>query len=312
LGNQNDNARSWEENAGKATGFLSLFRRFLQKTPRERAKAIGLHWDRLVSRRVATLAKILNPIRLSFGVLWIESDDHIGKPVAEGTFETLELGFVGQFLKPGMVVLDIGAHHGLYSLLSSKRVGAAGKVFAFEPSLRERKALRRHLLLNRCRNVVLERFALGNKDAESDFYVVEEWAAGCNSLKPPSVSAGTSLTRVEVARLDGWLSKHKISNVEFIKLDVEGAELEVLRGAEGLLSRTPRPVILAEVQDIRTEPWGYRAKEIIEYLLQRRFRWFSITATGSLQKLDITQESFDGNFVAIPEEFEPRSSMGDF
>lgn len=64
-------------------------------------------------------------------------------------------------------------------------------------------------------------------------------------------------------------------------------------------------VILAEVQDIRTEPWGYRAKEIIEHLSQRRFQWFSITAAGSLQKLDITQESFDGNFVAIPEEFDP-------
>ena len=97
--------------------------------------------------------------------------------------------------------------------------------------------------------------------------------------------------RVEIARLDDWLAKQEIGNVEFIKLDVEGAELDVLRGAEALLSRPPRPVILAEVQDIRTAPWGYRAKEIIEYLLQRRFQWFSITAAGSLQKLDVTQKS---------------------
>jgi FkbM family methyltransferase len=249
--------------------------------------------------------RIFRPIRLSSGALWIKRDDHVGKPVAEGTFEARELDFVGQFLKPGMIVLDVGAHHGLYSLLASKKVGIAGKVFAFEPSPRELKALRRHLMLNRCRNVKLEECALGNEDTESDFYVVEDWAAGCNSLKPPDVDASTSRIRVQVARLDDWLAEHRIRDVEFIKLDVEGAELDVLKGAEALLSRAPRPVILAEVQDIRTEPWGYRAKEIIEHLSQRRFQWFSITAAGSLQKLDITQESFDGNFVAIPEEFDP-------
>jgi FkbM family methyltransferase len=244
------------------------------------------------------------PVKLPFGSWWLARNDHVGKPVREGKFETVELAFVDRFIQPGMTVLDLGAHHGLYTLLASKRVGVSGKVFAFEPSPRERRFLHHHLMLNRCRNVIVERFALGNQDVETDFYVVEDWAAGCNSLQPPDVHASTSCVRVEVARLDDWLAKQKIVNVEFIKLDVEGAELDALRGAEALLSRAPRPVILAEVQDIRTEPWGYRAKEIIEYLLQRRFQWFSITAAGSLQKLDVTREKFDGNFVAIPQEFD--------
>jgi FkbM family methyltransferase len=259
----------------------------------------------LKSRWLRALSDIPVPVKLPFGSWWLARNDHVGKRVREGKFETVELAFVERFIQPGMTVLDLGAHHGLYTLLASKRVGVSGKVFAFEPSPRERRFLHHHLMLNRCGNVIVERFALGNEDMESDFYVVEDWAAGCNSLKPPDVDASTSRMRVEIARLDDWLAKQEIGNVEFIKLDVEGAELDVLRGAEALLSRPPRPVILAEVQDIRTAPWGYRAKEIIEYLLQRRFQWFSITAAGSLQKLDVTQEKFDGNFVAIPQEFDP-------
>jgi FkbM family methyltransferase len=286
-------------------GGLAGISRFAKKSLRGKSSSARFRLGSLKSRWLRALSDIPVPVKLPFGSWWLARNDHVGKPVREGTFERVELEFVERFIQPGMTVLDLGAHHGLYTLLASKRVGASGKVFAFEPSLRERKALRRHLMLNRCGNVKLEGFALGNEDRESDFYVVEDWAAGCNSLKPPDVDASTSRMRVQVARLDDWLAKHKISNVEFIKLDVEGAELDVLRGAEGLLSRAPRPVILAEVQDIRTEPWGYRAKEIIEFLSQRRFRWFSITTAGPLQKLDITQENFDGNFVAIPEEFDP-------
>jgi FkbM family methyltransferase len=286
------------------TSGLPRMSRLAKKSLREKSRSARFRLGSAKSRWLRALSDIPVPVKLPFGSWWLARNDHVGKPIREGKFERVELEFVDRFIQPGMTVLDLGAHHGLYTLLASKRVGVSGKVFAFEPSPRERKALRRHLMLNRCRNVIVERFALGNENRDSDFYVVEDWAAGCNSLKPPDVHASTSRTRVAVARLDDWLAEHTISNVEFIKLDVEGAELDVLRGSETLLSRAPRPVILAEVQDIRTKPWGYRAKEIIEYLLRRGFRWFSITAAGSLQKLDITQESFDGNFVAVPEEFD--------
>jgi hypothetical protein len=106
--------------------------------------------------------------------------------------------------------------------------------------------LRIHLIINLCRNVVLEGLALGEKDAESNLYVVEEWAAGCND----------------------WLAKRKFARVDFV-VDVEGAELGTLRGAAWLLERRPQPIILAEVQDVRTLPSGYAAKQIIVYLINK-------------------------------------------
>jgi FkbM family methyltransferase len=277
-------------------------RRFARKPLLEKFKSIAFRAAAFKSRWHEKMRVIPIPIRLPFGSWWIARNDHIGRPLRAGNFEKAELAFVEGYIQPGMTVLDLGAHHGLYTLLASKRVGASGKVFAFEPSPRERKSLRRHLLLNRCRNVVLESLALGKENAEVDLYVVEEWAAGCNSLRPPDIPAKTSRTPVRVTRLDDWLNKKEVGPVDFVKLDVEGAELDALRGAEEFLTRAPRPVILAEVQDIRTAPWGYRAKEVIQLLSRKRFRWFSITPAGCLQDLDLSEESFDGNFVAIPEE----------
>jgi FkbM family methyltransferase len=244
------------------------------------------------------------PVRLPFGAWWVPRGDSLTEPLLANTFETAEIGFVARFLQPGMTVLDLGAHHGLYTLLASKRVGSKGRVISFEPSPRERRALRLHLAMNLCWNVTTQGLALGNEDAESVLYVVEDWAAGCNSLKPPDVPATTSLTRVRVVRLDDWLHRRRIGRVDFIKLDVEGSELAALKGAAQLLERRPRPVILAEVQDVRTLPWGYPAREILDHLKQKGFKWFRVVQNGVVEELDLSPDSFDGNFVACPEERE--------
>lgn len=80
------------------------------------------------------------------------------------SFEENERRFVEQFLKEGMTMLDIGAHHGFYTVLASKKVGSSGRVFAFEPSPREHQKLLRHLKLNRCANVRVEPFALTRQE----------------------------------------------------------------------------------------------------------------------------------------------------
>jgi hypothetical protein len=106
-------------------------------------------------------------------------------------------------------------------------------------------------------------------------------------------------------RLDEYLRRKGIERVDFIKMDVEGAELEVLRGAAFLLSRKPRPVWMMKVQDIRTEAFGYSAKDIVEFLRQRDFHWFKITAQGTLLPLTDPSELHDCpvyNFVAVPVE----------
>ena len=242
------------------------------------------------------------PLRLPFGAWWLAGKSELDHELIYNSFEGVETGFVEKLLRPGMTVVDAGAHHGLYTLLTSKRVGRKGRVIAFEPSARECRRLEKHLLVNRCKNVKLEACALGSEAGEADFFLVEGFQDWCNSLRPPAVTGATSMVRVNVRRLDDALSDLGVERVDFMKLDVEGGELGVLEGASRLLQGTSRPAILAEVQDIRTQPWGYPAREIIHFLLRRKYHWFALTADSLLQPVSCELEAYDANLVALPEE----------
>jgi FkbM family methyltransferase len=218
--------------------------------------------------------------------------------------------FVNSWLRSGMVVLDIGAHQGYYTLLATRKVGPDGRVFAFEPSPRERKNLLFHVRIDRRKNVRVEGFALSNETGEAELFFVIGSETGCNSLRPPAVNQPTQVLRVPTRKLDDYICELKIARVDFIKMDVEGAELLVLKGAEGLLRRQPRPVILCEVQDIRTQPWGYKAREILDFLSHLEYGWFVPLPDGGLCPFRLTDGDVDGNFVAIPREHLDRQQTG--
>jgi FkbM family methyltransferase len=269
--------------------------RFWRKPLHEQSRSFYARWKRAFPGWPV-------PIRLPYGAWFMARDDYFGSTFTYDGFETDERAFVQKFLKPGMQVLDVGAHHGLYTLLASKCVGRAGTVTAFEPSPRERKALLLNLKLNKTKNVRVESIALGGSNIQSKLYVVDQQETGCNSLRPPVTSSTTSTTEVKVRRLDDWAAEHHIDHVDFIKLDVEGGELDFLKGAERFLTGGKRAVILAEVQDIRTQAWGYRAKDIIGSLREIDFVWFRIIGGGRLERLDAGAEEYDGNYVAVPKE----------
>jgi FkbM family methyltransferase len=269
--------------------------RFFSKPWSEKVKSIKYHWLRW-------FPSIPLPVKLPFGAWWLAENELCGVGIVLGGFENAERAFVEGFLRPHMIVLDVGAHHGFYTLLASKKVGPAGRVLAFEPSPRERKKLLRHLRLNHCTNVKIWDCALGRREGTADLFVVDGAETGCNSLRPPNALQPTTTLPIRVLSLDECLKQDGIEHVDFVKLDVEGAEIEVLNGATRLLDRQPRPVLLCEVQEIRTAPWGYPAKAIIDFLRQRGFQWFSASDVQSLKPIPSDQTEFDGNYVAIPEE----------
>lgn len=269
--------------------------RFAKKPWRDKYRSFGFRWIR-------TLPGIPLPLRLPFGAWWLAENDFAGAALLEGRFEDPERAFVARFLKPGMTVLDIGAHKGLYSLISALKIGSSGHVHAFEPSPRERKRLNQHIRLNRCRNVSVYDFALGESEGSADLFVVQGTETGCNSLRPPDVVQPVRSIRVPVKVLDDVLRERQISAVDFIKLDVEGAELSVLKGAKRLLGGHHRPVILCEVQDQRTAPWGYAAIEIIKYVRSFGYSWFELDEFGAMRLLPMSELRYDGNFVAVPKE----------
>jgi len=242
------------------------------------------------------------PLRLPFGAWWLAEKSALDHELIYSEFERMETEFVKRLLRRDMTVVDVGAHHGLYTLLASKRVGWDGRVIAIEPSPRECERLEKHLRLNRCSNTEVVPCALGEDPGEADLYLVDGFQDWCNSLRPPAIDEPVRTVRVSVRRLDDVLAELEVKKVDFIKLDVEGAELSVLYGSMKLLHRESRPAILAEVQDTRTQLWGYAAREILQFLIRMDYRWFAIAAKGALLPISCDQETYDANLVALPVE----------
>lgn len=270
---------------------------FPRKPWRARVDSYLVRWKRLFPNTPA-------PIRFRDGLWWTLDMDFVDTSMLNGGYEKTELLFISNFVKPGMTVLDIGAHRGLHSIVLSKRVGRRGRVVAFEPSARNVKRLKLHLRMNLCRNVEVRECALGDRDRRETLYEVPANSV-LNSLRPPDTGLTANPTTVQSKRLDDMLHGSRIRHVDFLKLDVEGGELAVFEGAPQLLANRPRPVILCEVLDLRTRPWGYPARLILQHLTQREFTWFSITPQGTLLPLKADSDEFDGNFVAIPAESLP-------
>ncbi len=270
-------------------------RRFLTSPLRRKYITVALR-----ARRVFPEMPI--PLRLPFGAWWLAEKGALDHELMYNGFEETEMRFVERLLRPGMTVVDVGAHHGLYTLLAAKRVGRRGKVIAFEPSARERLRLAKHLRVNRCGNVEVEDCALGRECGEAEFYIVDGFRDWGNSLRPAAVGEPTRKVTVALRRLDDVLGERGVARVDFIKLDAEGGELAVLEGARRLLQTAPRPAILAEVQDVRTRPWGYPARAITQLLARWNYRWFALSEVGTLYPASPDEESYDANLVALPEE----------
>ena len=157
----------------------------------------------------------------------------------------------------------------------------------------------KHLRFNGCKNVQVESVALGDVPGWSELFVVEDLETGCNCIRAPKVSQSTTRIPVFLETLDNSLSRRGIDRVDFIKLDVEGAELGVLKGAVRLLRRPDRPMILAEVEDLRTEIWGYAAREIVSFLRQYAYAWFRLTDKG-LRPIEDDCGTWNENLLGIP------------
>jgi FkbM family methyltransferase len=256
----------------------------------------------LMNRMRRIFPRMPIPLRLPYGKWWLAQESALDHELMHGSFEDAEKQFVRKFLRRGMTVVDVGAHHGLYTLLAAKCVGRRGKVIAFEPSRRERRRLLRHVRVNTCWNVIVEACALGDQAGDANLFMVEGAQDWCNSLRPPAVNGQTETSRVSVERLDDALWRLRVDAVDFVKLDAEGAELSVLQGAGELLRGASRPAVLAEVQDIRTQAWGYRARQIVDFLTDRGYCWFAVRGDGSLRVADVDLEWYDANLVALPEE----------
>ena len=166
-------------------------------------------------------------------------------------------------LRPGDVFIDIGANFGLHTIHAAKQVGAQGFVFAFEPVPRNLQLLQRNIALNHIQHQSFVVSAAVSNQAKPtlDFHIPTDEVAVTASLNP---TANTQTVQVSNVRLEDYWQRIHLP-IHLIKIDVEGAELEVLRGAETLLQRW-HPQLLIEVHGFALPDFGASTETLQAFL----------------------------------------------
>jgi FkbM family methyltransferase len=183
--------------------------------------------------------------------------------LVQGSFEAAEVEALINAARPGTVVVDIGANVGIFTVPLANAVGTAGAVWAFEPLPENLDRLQGNVIENQLSNVTMFAAAASDSDGTVSFHVAGDSAYGSTRDVKNGWATSRVLT-VPATRLDTEWSARGTPLVSVIKIDVEGAELAVLRGSREVIRRC-RPVLLLEAAD------ADELAEIEKYLLQLNY-----------------------------------------
>lgn len=196
---------------------------------------------------------------------------HQPKIWANRGFEYKTINQMKSLVKEGDVILDIGANIGMYSIFLSKIVGDNGKVYAFEPNPTTASILKKNLILNDCKNVVVAEIALSDTNSKVTLHRPEGVGDAFNYIKKID-SSDTNTNGIISMRLDDFLKEHKISNINFVKVDIEGAELLCFLGAKQLLSSNNNPIVITECYESFLQRFNHSTADLISYLNEFNYK----------------------------------------
>lgn len=184
----------------------------------------------------------------------------------EGSYQTSVLSTIRALARPGDIVFDVGGHHGLMALVASRAVGASGSVITFEPNPAAREQLRHHIKLNNAANVTVVPAVLSERTGSVPFYVQTGLVTWNSSIVREFVDPRHEIESiaVESMTLDGFVEESG-QTPTLIKIDTEGSDFAVLRGADRTL-RKSHPFLVMEFNPKAAERTNTKISEIVDYL----------------------------------------------
>jgi FkbM family methyltransferase len=198
--------------------------------------------------------------------------DRIQRQMWAGVYEPHVRECFNAILEPGAVYFDVGAHIGFHAVFAAHRVGPEGRVFAFEADPRVYERLSRNLsqfrwsqavnaaVWDRTGSLTFERSPTKNESGWGSVSAVRDFGTG-EHVEVPSVA------------LDDWFYDLHLERWDAMKLDAEGSELAVLRGAQNLLEEF-RPSLILEINNTLLEQGGISPSGVADFLLERNYRLF--------------------------------------
>ncbi len=200
-----------------------------------------------------------------------------------GLHELNEWRFLNCHLKPAMVFADIGANQGEFSLFAAKRL-PRGRVLAFEPVDLYHRQLKENIALNSFENIETFAFGLSDQTKQMPIYSSAEGIGEHEGLATifQSSQRGRLVQQIELKVFDDLIPALNLSRLDFMKIDVEGAELMVIRGARKTIEKY-RPYIMLEVNEETYRAAGYSVNDVRSFFASLGYTLNLITKDGGLK-----------------------------
>lgn len=256
---------------------LKFYRNFIKKFS-------GYHLGRRWPFKVLNVA-ILNSLKTNYAEIGdhkmiLDDKDSLGLSL-NGIYERQETGFVQSKIKPGQTVVDIGAHIGYYSLIFAKLVGSSGTVYAFEPDPTNFSILQKNIKLNGYNNIIAINKAVTEKTEKLNLYV-SDGSAGDH--KTYNSDENRKTIQIDGVALDDFLKDKK---VDFIKMDIQGAEGGALKGMATLLQNSKNIQVISEFTPAGIIKYGMEPRAYLELWQRLGFKLYNLNRkTRQIEEVD--------------------------
>lgn len=214
-------------------------------------------------------------------------------------YEEDNFRFMKSCCPQGATILDIGAHIGLFAATAASSIGEQGRVYAFEPAPATLPVLEQTIRINRLANrICIVNHAMGAEKGDITFFVSDNEADNSNSLVAYKKDRKLNGVKVTMNTIDNFAASMYLSTIDFIKIDVEGAEYDTLRGGMHVLS-TYRPCCILAIHPEPIAAKGDRLEDIYDLLV-------SLNYDISYHGMPVDKESFCRNRELIDLHLVPR------
>jgi FkbM family methyltransferase len=195
------------------------------------------------------------------------------------TYESAETELVKNQINKGDIVVDMGANVGYYTLIFAGLVGKNGKVFAFEPDRDNFALLSKNVKENKFDNVILVNKAVSDKNGKTKLYLSEE-NKGDHRIYDSGENRDSVM--VDVVCLNDFLNEYK-HKIDFIKMDIQGAEGNAIKGMTNFIENNKKIKILTEFWPIGLSSFNFNPKEFLEILEDYGFNFYDIRREGTIK-----------------------------
>ncbi len=204
-------------------------------------------------------------------------------------YRDAESAHLSHFARAGDICLDVGANLGTYAFYLAKIVGETGQVFAFEPLPATYQGLVANMAKARLTNVRPYNVGMSDHEGTAVLFVPQRQGLpshGRAHLHPPEAQEAGECIQIQLTTIDAFCIRHNLARVDFIKMDIEGAELLALRGAVEVIGAY-QPKLLLEIEEAHTQKYGYKPQDIFAMLAAYGYRDVYCECDGTLVRLDV-------------------------